>query len=320
MAPVERDELGEVENLSLFEKYPEAFKRLSILFGGLFVIVVVVYWFTTRETSADCGGQSVPVLEEEICHADMFCIQRLTSNICTELWAEKKPGGAAIGILVSPHPENLGGFADPEYLVLSDAQSSRRLYQFELPSGGKPWKLGTDIIPQFGDQPIKYEDTVYLMPLPDNRGFRVIQAPDKLTDHAGMLENAIDFQTPSGTPVLAMRDGFVVGMRMDQTDGGPREDARGHANYIWIQHLDGSVATYMHLFKESNSVELGDTVIAGQQIALSGATGYVTEPMLHVHVSSPLPDGSGFKTYPLRFQTTEGNQTLQTFQIYRSRL
>ncbi|MEM6902174.1 MAG: hypothetical protein AAF556_02905 [Pseudomonadota bacterium] len=39
---IEEDELGEVENLSLFEKYPEAFKRLSILFGGILAICVAI--------------------------------------------------------------------------------------------------------------------------------------------------------------------------------------------------------------------------------------------------------------------------------------
>ncbi|MEM6902256.1 MAG: M23 family metallopeptidase, partial [Pseudomonadota bacterium] len=100
--------------------------------------------------------------------------------------------------------------------------------------------------------------------------------------------------------------------------GGPRDPARGQENYMWIQHLDGTVATYRHLLRNSNQVEFGATVIAGQEIALSGSTGYTEEPMLHVHVSTTLPGGDGIRTIPLVFNTTEGNTTMETFGLYRA--
>ncbi|MAJ65111.1 MAG: hypothetical protein CL558_13935 [Alphaproteobacteria bacterium] len=318
MGQIEEDELGEVENLSIFEKYPEAFKRLSILLGGIFLVVFILYAIISRDVAADCSDAPVALLHEEICHGDMFCLQEMRSSKCVEYWAEKKPGGADIGLLIQPHQEGLIGFADPFYLVLQDGPS-RRLIQFEIPedASDKDWLAYLSVMPQFQAPPAQPQTNIVVLPLDPNRGYRVLQAKDRMTDHEGMLENAVDFAVSAGTSVRAMRDGFVVGMRMDQGAGGERTAAHGHENYIWIQHLDGTVATYRHLLKDSQQVEFGDAVIAGQEIALSGASGYVTEPMLHVHISSPLPNGSGFQTFPLVFQTTQGNVEVETYKIYR---
>lgn len=320
MGKVERDDLGEVENLSLFEKYPEAFKRLSILFGGLAIIVLALNWFLTREGAADCSADPVPVLHEETCRDDLYCVQEMRSSACVELWVEKKPGGAALGILAIPHEKNLIGHADPAYVVL-DNDEARRLTRLQLPSGGKTWALSADIVPQFGNVPAAEpkEDHRYQMPLPDNRGYKVLQAPDRDNpdDPTGMLKQAVTFAVPAGTPVLAMREGFVVALSMEQTAGGPREDARGHDNFIMIQHLDGTIASYRHLFKDSAKVHLGDTVLTGDEIALSGGSGYTTEPSLQVFVSTPLSDNQGLRTLPLVFATTKGDVTPETFGIYR---
>lgn len=318
MGQIEEDELGEVENLSIFEKYPEAFKRLSILFGGLFLVVFIAYAVLNRDVAADCSDAPVPMLHEEVCHGDMFCVREMRSSKCVEFWAEKKPGGADIGLLVQPYQEGLLGFADPFYLVLQDGPA-RRLTQFEIPEGAsdKDWLTYLSVMPQFQTPPAQPQTNIVVLPLDPNRGYRVLQAKDRMSDHEGMLENAVDFAVSAGTPVRAMRDGFVVGMRMGQSAGGPRDGAHGKENYMWIQHLDGTVATYRHLLKDSQQVEFGTAVVAGQEIALSGASGYVSEPMLHVHISSPLEDGSGLQTFPLVFQTRQGNVEVETYKIYR---
>ncbi len=316
MAPIEEDELGEVENLSLFEKYPEAFKRLSILIGVIVAIVLVISLITGQAPAANCVDAPVPVLHEEVCHGDMFCIREMRSSQCVEFWAEKNPGGADLGLLFTPYPRNMIGHVETDFVLLEDGRP-RRLVQFEIPEGEDNWALNMAIMPQLWTAPAEPDATPYVFPLDPSRGYKVAQAPDRPKDHTGMLEYAIDIEATAGTPVRAMKDGFVVGMRMDSRAGGPRPNVRGKANYIWIQHLDGTIATYRHLLRDSAKVEFGEPVVAGQEIAQSGATGFVDGPMLHVHVSSPLLDGSGFQTFPMVFQTTEGNVELETFEIYR---
>ncbi|MET7611334.1 M23 family metallopeptidase [Streptomyces seoulensis] len=79
----------------------------------------------------------------------------------------------------------------------------------------------------------------------------------------------IDFHAASGTAVHAAGAGTVVSTGW----GG------AYGNEIVIRMADGMYTQYGHL--SSIGVTVGQRVIPGQQIALSGATGNVTGPHLH---------------------------------------
>ncbi|MFB7778757.1 M23 family metallopeptidase [Streptomyces bauhiniae] len=79
----------------------------------------------------------------------------------------------------------------------------------------------------------------------------------------------IDFHAASGTAVHAAGAGTVVSTGW----GG------AYGNEIVIRMADGMYTQYGHL--SSIAVTVGQRVIPGQQIALSGATGNVTGPHLH---------------------------------------
>ncbi|MGW2212451.1 M23 family metallopeptidase [Streptomyces sp. NPDC001781] len=79
----------------------------------------------------------------------------------------------------------------------------------------------------------------------------------------------IDFHAASGTTVHAAGAGTVVSTGW----GG------AYGNEIVIRMADGMYTQYGHL--SSIGVTVGQRVIPGQQIALSGATGNVTGPHLH---------------------------------------
>jgi murein DD-endopeptidase MepM/ murein hydrolase activator NlpD len=81
-----------------------------------------------------------------------------------------------------------------------------------------------------------------------------------------------DFRAPSGTPVHASNAGEVVLAR----------DLFYEGNCIVIDHGLGFMTLYMHLSKFD--VHEGDKVERGQTIALSGGTGRVTGPHLHMAV------------------------------------
>ena len=90
----------------------------------------------------------------------------------------------------------------------------------------------------------------------------------------------IDFHAAGGTPVHAVGAGTVV-----QTGWGG-----AYGNQIVIRMADGMYTQYGHL--SSIGVSVGEQVVPGQQIGLSGATGNVTGPHLHFEVRTGPDYGS----------------------------
>ncbi|MEU5313509.1 M23 family metallopeptidase [Streptomyces sp. NPDC021562] len=90
----------------------------------------------------------------------------------------------------------------------------------------------------------------------------------------------VDFVVPTGTPVKAVGAGTVVTAGW----GG------AYGNQVVIRLADGYYAQYGHL--SALSVSAGQTVTAGQQVGLSGATGNVTGPHLHFEIRTTPDYGS----------------------------
>jgi murein DD-endopeptidase MepM/ murein hydrolase activator NlpD len=86
------------------------------------------------------------------------------------------------------------------------------------------------------------------------------------------IHRGTDFHAPSGTPVMAANDGEVVIAQGMFYEG----------NLVVINHGLQFYTQYMHLSKIE--VKVGDRVKKGQRIGLSGATGRVTGPHLHLGV------------------------------------
>jgi murein DD-endopeptidase MepM/ murein hydrolase activator NlpD len=86
------------------------------------------------------------------------------------------------------------------------------------------------------------------------------------------FHSGIDLACPSGSPVMASRDGTVV-------FSGYRE---GYGNLVVISHEHGYNSLYGHLSKAL--VTPGQKVKRGDRIALSGNTGRSTGPHLHFEV------------------------------------
>ncbi len=78
-----------------------------------------------------------------------------------------------------------------------------------------------------------------------------------------------DFSAATGTPVYAVVSGTVVSGNVGSWAG----------NYVAIQAADGSSTLYAHL--DSTTVNVGDTVTAGQQIGTVGNTGRSFGSHLH---------------------------------------
>src|SRR5688500_7190287 len=86
------------------------------------------------------------------------------------------------------------------------------------------------------------------------------------------IHRGVDLAAPTGTPVLAMRDGTV---HFAGTMG-------GYGTVVILQHGTNTRSVYAHL--SELRVRTGDRVEGQQLIALSGASGNASGPHLHFEI------------------------------------
>ncbi|MFI3326793.1 MAG: M23 family metallopeptidase [Clostridia bacterium] len=101
----------------------------------------------------------------------------------------------------------------------------------------------------------------------DEFGYRIHPITGEYSFHGG-----IDIGKPYGTPIYAVLSGTVTVATYNSSYG----------YYIMIDHGDGIVTLYAHC--SALLVEVGDTVLTGQQIAEVGSTGSSTGNHLHFEV------------------------------------
>lgn len=88
----------------------------------------------------------------------------------------------------------------------------------------------------------------------------------------GRAHQGLDIGLKTGDPIYATFDGKV---RLSKAAG-------DYGNLVIIRHNNGLETYYAHL--SQRDVEVGDWVVAGQQIGLGGSTGRSTGPHLHYEV------------------------------------
>ncbi len=130
---------------------------------------------------------------------------------------------------------------------------------------------------------------VFSLPFPKKKGYKIIQGYNGSHSHYDAYSKcAIDFSLQINDTVCSAADGYVVGVIKDYEFGGKTEDWVDYCNCITIYHPKSGLFTqYVHLIKNGSFVKVGDTVIKGQPIGLSGMTGYTTKPHLHFNVLKP---------------------------------
>lgn len=109
----------------------------------------------------------------------------------------------------------------------------------------------------------------------------------------GAFHDAVDIAGPIGTPIYAMNDGTVVA-------AGP---AQGYGNWVIVENKEtGLTSRYGHIV--SYSVQVGDEVAAGDEIAKMGSEGFSTGPHLDLGV---MLDGMGSaRVDPVQFFRDQG--------------
>lgn len=155
--------------------------------------------------------------------------------------------------------------------LLSAGAAAAALFAFSLPAAA-----GESFEPLPGVGAASFSpyrlSCALLDPLPgaeptDGYGWRYHPITGSLDFHYGD-----DLAAPSGTPIRAAAGGTVTTAASHDSYG----------NYLVIRHAGDFQTLYAHC--SELLVEAGDTVEAGETVALVGATGMATGPHLHFEV------------------------------------
>ncbi len=98
--------------------------------------------------------------------------------------------------------------------------------------------------------------------------------------------HGVEFTVPSGTPVLAVADGTVVVAGDDSaTSYGPQTDFYGNLVVLQLAAAAGDVPVYvLYGHMSAVGVEVGQAVVTGEALGLSGDSGVADGPHVHLEV------------------------------------
>lgn len=149
------------------------------------------------------------------------------------------------------------------------------------------------------------DDLIYWLPYEEGKSYYVLQGYGSRLSHTGPEEFTVDFKMREGTAVHAARGGIVAITEESHSKGCWKAGCGKYANYIVILHDDWTTGEYYHLQKDGVLVEVGERVVAGQRIGLSGDTGNSALPHLHFGVYRAAAWGK-FQSIPVQFRSSDG--------------
>lgn len=156
---------------------------------------------------------------------------------------------------------------------------------------------------RFGDPRARPEPYAYRLPFRAGKTFSVLQGFHGAFSHRGSNEFAVDFDCPVATPVLAARPGLVVAAHAGAQGSGTTPDFLEYkrTNFVIVLHDDGTLGEYMHLSPSGVRVAVGQRVERGDELALSGNSGFSSTPHLHFQVMTAANDGVSAQSFPFQF-------------------
>ena len=157
-------------------------------------------------------------------------------------------------------------------------------------------------------------------PVVIRQGFNSLFSHKVIEDEGGSRVDdsySLDFVVDEGNAVYATRAGTVRQLDVssnvhyfpkqgEKINPDLARYAAEHANYIIIEHDDGTCGLYIHLQQAGSFVEQGQRVQQGQKIGLSGNTGFSSEQHLHFSVFRQHSEGFRRKTVAFSFKDYDG--------------
>jgi murein DD-endopeptidase MepM/ murein hydrolase activator NlpD len=272
---------------------------LSLLFGG-------------RILGEDGAGKSSASRET------LIRISTERDGTATQLFVENVQA-ADVTVTFEMDLVNLTADVTLPFTTTLPGKKRAKFFTLKPIESNRGWSWTYTYYSTFGSTTVKHDNSyIYLLPYAPGKAYRVSQGYNGEYSHFGADQFAIDWRMPSGTPVHAARGGVVVGVKNDSNIGGDDSKYDWDANYVLIQHSDGTLGQYVHLQKGGCKLKVGQRVEVGDFIGLSGNTGHSTGPHLHFSVFKAL-DGKHRQTVPIRYRTWDDlAATLQEGKVYRA--
>jgi murein DD-endopeptidase MepM/ murein hydrolase activator NlpD len=221
----------------------------------------------------------------------------------TEFYVENLQS-APVTVTIEMDVQNLSSSDPLPYTATLEPKTKTKVFTLKPTDSSQDSSWSYTYYATWGSLTAVHDDSyVYALPFPAGQTFPVSQGFHGKYSHTGGDCFSIDFKMPLGTPVHAARPGVVVGIKDDSDSGGGDKKYEWDANYILIQHSDGTLGHYVHLQKSGCRVKLGQKVEVGDWIGLSGSTGHSTGPHLHFAVFKA-ESGKQRQTIAIKYKTT----------------
>jgi murein DD-endopeptidase MepM/ murein hydrolase activator NlpD len=147
----------------------------------------------------------------------------------------------------------------------------------------------------------EHQNSPFALPYPVGESCICLQGyVGSVNHHSDIFRYAVDFVMPIGSLVTAARSGVVEFIEEGFEDG---VYGIGMDNLVMLRHDDGTYSRYVHLTKAGALVEIGQVVLQGDPVGLSGNSGQSRSPHLHFDVTR----GDGTResqTIPVCFKNT----------------
>lgn len=198
----------------------------------------------------------------------------------------------------------------PLHVVVPPGSGSLTLARLRPAAQSTGQRVRTDYTWMPGDFNAAHShDARYRLPFREGLSLRIGQAPGGpiSTHHGADSRYAVDIPMPEGTPIVAARRGTVLHTEAGHFVGSASAELLDKANAIRILHDDHTIATYAHLAPGGVLVSPGQRVEEGEQIGLSGSTGYSNGPHLHFVVQAVRRSATSLVMVSLPFKFYSGN-------------
>ena len=156
---------------------------------------------------------------------------------------------------------------------------------------------------KFGSLSKKIDTIKLALPFPKNKEYRILQGNNtNFTHNSDYSRYAIDFDLKTNDTICAATSGYVIGVIDKYEFGGSGQEWQPFGNFITVFEPNSGLYTqYVHLVKNGSLIQIGDEILVGQAIALSGNTGQSTTEHLHFNCLIPTDRSDGLKSIPIEF-------------------